>query len=159
MQIRDFPYYDINENGEVKRIKTGLILKNKLNRGYFRIGLFNNGVQKWKTIHRLVAETFIPNPYNKKQINHINGVKTDNRVENLEWCTAKENIQHSWKNGLSYGAPGEKNGSAKLIKEHVNSIRVMLAKGISQRKIAILYNVAQSQISGIKTGKAWQIGR
>lgn len=51
-------------------------------------------------IHRLVAQMFIPNLFNKKCVNHINGIKTDNRIDNLEWCTYKENSVHSWKNGL-----------------------------------------------------------
>lgn len=65
--------------------------------------------------HRLVAEAFIPNPENKPQVNHINGVKTDNRSENLEWATNKENVIHSYKMGLQVAKSGGEQGQARLV--------------------------------------------
>jgi len=69
--------------------------------GYKNIQLYKNEIPKSFKIHQLIAKAFIPNPENKPNINHINGVKDDNRVENLEWCTQKENIQHAWDTGLN----------------------------------------------------------
>lgn len=100
--------YAVNLDGQVisyvskrKIIKGGIIFDK--NRGYYTyrvFSLFIEGKQCSRYFHRLVAETFIENLDNKKYVNHKNGVKTDNRVENLEWVTAKENIQHAWDNGL-----------------------------------------------------------
>ena len=67
---------------------------------YMIVSLSRNGKTKAFTIHRLVASAFIPNPDNLPQINHINGIKTDNRVENLEWCTPSYNVEHSFKTGI-----------------------------------------------------------
>lgn len=77
------------------------------NKGYSCVYIHNEWfgwlTRKWVTyfVHRLVAQAFIPNPKNKPCVNHKNWIKTDNRVENLEWCTQRENVQHSWKLNLS----------------------------------------------------------
>lgn len=77
------------------------IVKKELLKGYFRVSLWKNGKSKHFFIHQLLAKVFIPNPENKPHINHINGIKNDNRLENIEWCTPLENITHSIKNNLA----------------------------------------------------------
>lgn len=80
------------------------------------------------TIHRLVAIAFIPNPSNKSEVNHINGVKTDNQVCNLEWCTRSENCKHAIDTGLWEVKVGDKNGMSKLTKEQVIHARKLKAE-------------------------------
>lgn len=94
--IKDFPSYQIDENGNVFNEK-GLKLKQETMRnGYLRVSLSNETeTHKRHLVHRLVADTFIPNPNRLPQVNHINEDRTDNRVENLEWCTPLENLTHS----------------------------------------------------------------
>lgn len=101
LQIKDFPNYYVTDLGDVYNRNynnTGRFHKIQLGltkEGYFRVHLCKNNKAVNKLVHRLVAKTFIPNPDNKPQVNHKNGDKTDNRVENLEWVTASENAQHA----------------------------------------------------------------
>lgn len=101
-QIKDFPGYYITDDGKVysrNYHKTGRIKQmtpSKDGKGYLFVPLCKNGKRYLKKVHRLVAEAFIPNPDNKDQINHISGNKTDNRIQNLEWCSCEENIHHEY---------------------------------------------------------------
>lgn len=86
-----------------ERIFKGKVLKSNLNTyGYPKVVLVYNRSEFTINVHRLVALAFIPNPENKPQVNHINGIKTDNRVENLEWSTNSENQRHARKIGLNF---------------------------------------------------------
>lgn len=106
------------------------ILKPALNHsGYLAGAVSINNKMIPYTIARLVAKAFITNPENKPQVNHINGIKTDNRVENLEWMTQSENCQHSFDTGLQKPKRGELNGMAKLTREKVEEIRAMAKNG------------------------------
>lgn len=84
-------YYEVSNRGNVKSLRRGIILKPSLRGAYLRVGLHVNKETKYFSIHRLVAMAFIPNPDNLPYINHKDEVKTNNCVENLEWCTAQYN--------------------------------------------------------------------
>lgn len=145
--------YRISNNGRVFSVRTNRFLKcGKNSFGYSLVVLAKNGVNKSCKVHRLVALHFIPNPENKPQVNHINGVKTDNGVENLEWCTAQENIKHSWNNNLSKPQNGEKHGMSKLKHDDVLEIQSMLKNGKHlQKEIASMFGVVQQTISYVKS--------
>lgn len=97
--------YQVSNLGRVKSLPRNtahlrIMTPRKDRGGYLYIGLTKNGINKSKKVHRLVAQAFIPNVDNKPTVNHKNGVKTDNNVENLEWATQKEQAQHAVKIGL-----------------------------------------------------------
>lgn len=88
--------YEISDKGDVYSLITGKILKHSIKRtGYHQVTLSKAGRLTYKGVHNLVAESFIPNPEGKKQINHKDGNKSNNSVGNLEWCTSQENIIHA----------------------------------------------------------------
>jgi hypothetical protein len=145
--------YSLNYN------KTGERRKLKLNKkasGYNQIKLFKNGKRKYFRVHRLIMLTFCGK--SDLQINHINGIKDDNRLENLEYCTASENALHAFELGLRFGFEGEKNGQSKLTKIQVIEIKTELLN-YKRGMIAALsrkYEVDPETISSIKKGKSWK---
>lgn len=93
-EIENKPKYEVNDVGEVRNIKTNRILKNSVRKdGYCQVMLGRKTIPLY--IHRLVAETFIPNPKKLPQVDHINGNKSDNRLENLRWVDASDNYMAS----------------------------------------------------------------
>jgi hypothetical protein len=160
---RDIPNwkrYQVSNKGNVKSLnynKTGKerILKLPLcSRGYPRVVLSVNGKSKSKRVHRLVAETFIPNPEGKPHINHINGIKTDNRVENLEWCTQKENIRHAVETGL-FSATGENNGRCKITEADAREIKYGL-KDKTRRELSERFGISIWMITAIRKNRLWK---
>ena len=116
-----------------------------------------------KKVHRLVAEAFIPNPDNKPQINHINGIKTDNRVENIEWSTSKENINHARKTGLNKSKPSVRLGNINNLRKNGNGEKNSRAV-LTEKDVLEIRNNSNnksykelSQQYGVKVGTIYQI--
>lgn len=155
---RDIPGYE----GEYRASTLGRVFSVKSNRelaliklkiGYFSVCLCKNNVVNRQYVHRLVMVTFT-GP-SKLHVNHKNGIKTDNRLENLEYCTDAENSRHAWATGLCKKQLGEKANKSKLKSSDVIKIKEMLRAGHSQIEISKIFKIDSSQISRIKTGKIW----
>jgi hypothetical protein len=119
-------------------------LKGKITKsGYRQILINHNGIRKYLLVHRLIAESFIPNKFKKRTVNHIDGNKLNNASQNLEWNTDSENQNHAIQN--------------KLIKHKINfeiAEKIRKDKG-SHRELAIKYNLGKTQIGYIKNNKRW----
>jgi len=151
--------YEISNYGDVKSIgrrgNKGTMLLKPLNiKGYHAVWLSKNNKRKRNQIHRLVATAFIDNPHNKPQVNHMDGVKTNNNVNNLEWNTCSENQLHSYRTGLVISQKGEQHGRAKLREQDVLDIR-KLNKFFKQVELAKIFNVSKQSINLIVNNKQW----
>jgi hypothetical protein len=153
--VRSLDRVIIQSNGRIKKIKGIEPMKTRINKfGYGYIALRLNGKYKMKTVHRMVAETFIHNVHNKPEVNHISGSKIDNRVQNLEWLTSSENQLHAYKNGLQKPRRGADSNLNKIPEYRVRVIKKLKGK-IYQKIIANYYGIAQCTVSEIQTGFRW----
>jgi len=124
---------------------------------YIRTTLYKNGIKKHIKLHRLVGQLFIPNPKNLPQINHKNGIRYDNKVENLEWCTNSENILHAYRIGLEKAVCGELHHNSVFKNSDIIKIRCMYETGnYSMRELAKKYNVDKDTIKCIVRRETWK---
>jgi len=155
---KDIPNYEgmyqVSNLGNVRSRKYGsfkLLNLFQCHNGYLNVKLRRDNKTFTCYVHRLVLQSFLSN--SKLDVNHKNGIKSDNRLENLEYCSRSENIRHAYTNGLS--ACGEKHYNSKLTIEQVKEIRHG-HKNKTQQEISRIYNVTQSVISNIRLGKTWK---
>lgn len=134
--------YEVSNFGRVKSVNrpNEIFLKIILEKGYQKVSLNKNGKKFKASVHRLIAQSFIPNPENKPQVNHINGIRNDNRIENLEWCTRSENIKHSYDILKRKSNGGFKKESCKKVAQYDlygNLITVFDSVKCVERKLGI----------------------
>jgi len=131
--IKGFENYEVSTEGQVRNKTTGRILKPYDNgRGYLEVSLSVNGKRAAKTVHRLVAKSFIPNPENKPEVNHIDEDKTNNGVKNLEWMTSKENANYGTRTDRMKNNPEWCKSLQRLIESKSKPIYVLYPEGTDE---------------------------
>lgn len=139
-----------NKSGDWKQLKERVDTK-----GYHQFSCTRKGKKIYVLVHKLVALAFIHKPDNCTEVNHKNMVKTDNRIDNLEWVSRSENIKHSYDSYDRFRMQGTKSPVAKLDDDKVREIKTLLSHGLSQRSIAKMYGVCHTVIRGIALGNRW----
>jgi len=142
--------YAVSEDGGV--YSCGKELSQSIHNQYLMVAFYVDGKRIKKRVHRLVAEAFIPNPENKPQVNHLDGNKLNNHVSNLEWATAKENVQHAL--GLGLVPVGEKSVCSLLTDAQVSDLRKEVGK--TNRVLAKEYGLSVQAVGYILRGVSWK---
>lgn len=156
MKQKLFHNYIVYETGIIKSLLTNKFIAKRIGpKGYYMVNLCINGKCKTYTLHRLLATLFIDNPNNLPFVNHIDGNKLNNSLNNLEWVTAQYNVQHAIDNHLINFAKGSKTKFGKFTEVDIKNIRKMYKNKISQYKIACLYNVTRGAIQQIVEHKTY----
>lgn len=150
------------KSGSIRNQKSSIIKGYPNKKFYLKLNFKMNTKRTMFSIHRLVAIAFLPNPLNLPEVNHIGkypdgreGNKLDNRAISLEWCTRKQNVNHSWENGLSVSIVGETHYKSKLTNNNILDIR-KIGKSKTLKEISDIYNITESNVSYILKSKTWK---
>lgn len=158
-KLENYPLYEVDTDGNVYSLKFNKerLMKQCYNMfGYKHVSIVDkNGKRKTIHVHRLIAQAFIPNLLNKREVNHINGNKDDNSVKNLQWSTRLENMRHAHNNNL-INIKGENHPTSKLTKNNVIEIYKLREAGMSNVAISKIFGVSNGLISVIVNGKVWK---
>lgn len=170
VQLKDFPDYMVSSEGAIVSLKSGTFQRLRTapnGHGYAVVNLCIDGVKHLRRVHRLVAETFLGT--NSLWVNHKNGIKTDNRIDNLEFVTPSENSKHAWKTGLITGSEaqaaslravnrrnkGEVKHNAKLT--NADAKEILAAEGVVHPNVlAARFKVTPPVIYNIWSRRAWK---
>lgn len=153
--------YEVSNAGEVRRIagspkchKTR-VLSPAYHHGYLSVALSKNADVKSVGVHRLVAWAFI-GPQENLWVNHRNGIKSDNRVSNIEYLTPGENTKHAYRIGLQPSRAGEGNGHSRLTEHKVRLIRRWAGSGVPRKEIVKRIGASQTTVRDIIVGASWK---
>jgi len=170
--IKNATYYQVSKEGDVRSLDRiinkwngvcfcnilykSTVLKTKDIRGYKNVSvIYDNGERKTKQVHRLILETF--NPVDNMQnltVNHIDGIKSNNKLNNLEWMTTQENLKHAIMMGL--WKPKDQNGSKnKMAKLTESQVAEILKSNKSTKELMGIYDVSRKTIENIRNKKSW----
>ncbi len=166
--IEEYPRYEINNVGHIRHIKTKVEKYVYVNvQGYYSVNFKKGGKTYSCKVHRFVAKYFLPPPSAELEaickvnypfvvcVNHIDHVKLNNHVSNLEWCTHKHNTQESWRVGCTKPLIGEDNGRAVLTEDKVHEICKSFESGMKPKEAVEVYGISRSQATKIRAGHAW----
>jgi HNH endonuclease/NUMOD4 motif len=150
-------HYQVSDQGRVRSLKRGKVMAQMKNRrGYLQINLYWEGRAKNYLVHRLVAQAFLGRIPLAWQVNHKDGVKTNNKLDNLEVVTAEANRAHAREKGLFRPKHGEENFNAKLTEEDVRTIRRLWQEKVSALEISFRYRMSQRAIYSVIKRETWR---
>ena len=150
-------FYEVSNLGRVISSSGCMRKPSKTKFGYLKLNLSREGVVKSVRVHRVVAITFLDKTEGKDEVNHLDGDKTNNRVDNLEWCTSSENKYHAVRTGLLVSPRGGLNPKSKLSNTEADFLRYFASIGYTQSSLAELFGISKSVTCNIVNNKSYVV--